>query len=116
MKKTLFLTGCAWLLCTLAPAQNVFTYLADFKEVAYYGFADSAGNTKTPGKYNLIMRPSEGICRVWAGQKSASDYASIRYGYCLPNGTELIIPKYNKAEDFSEGMAMVATGDIARGY
>jgi len=59
-------------------AQDVFTYLADFKEVAFYGFADSAGNTKTPGKYNLILRPAEGVCRVWAGQKSSSDYASIR--------------------------------------
>lgn len=97
-------------------AQDVFTYLADFKEVAFYGFADSAGNTKTPGKYNLIAKPAEGLSRVWAGQKSANDYASIRYGFCLPNGTELIAPQFTKAEDFSEGMAVVATGDAYSGY
>jgi hypothetical protein len=101
----------AMLVFSRIHAQNVFTYLADFKEVAFYGFADSAGNTKTPGKYNLIMKPSEGICRVWAGQKSSSDYASIRYGFCLPNGTEIIAPQFTKAEDFSEGLAQVTTGD-----
>lgn len=116
MKQTLSLICATILFGSYATAQDVFTYLADFKEVAFYGFADSAGNTKTPGRYNLIMRPSEGICRVWAGQKSSADYASIRYGYCLPNGTELIVPKYTKGEDFSEGMAVVGTGDISTGY
>ncbi|HYF30495.1 MAG TPA: SEL1-like repeat protein [Chitinophagaceae bacterium] len=116
MKQILSLACSMLVFASTVSAQDVFTYLADFKEVAFYGFADSAGNSKTPGKYNLIMRPSEGICRVWAGQKSASDYASIRYGYCLPNGTELVIPKYTKAEDFTEGMAMVATGDAYKGH
>lgn len=115
MKKLLSLAGTALFACTVASAQDAFTYLADFKEVAFYGFADSAGNTKTPGKYNLIMRPVEGFCRVWAGQKSSSDYASIRYGFCLPNGTEIIMPQYTKAEDFSEGLALVAQGDAFSG-
>lgn len=116
MKKSFFL-----LLTFLFPAavmfgQDVFSYLAEFRQVAFYGFADSAGNTKTTGRYNLIMRPAEGICRVWAGQTSSSDYANVRYGYCLINGTELVIPQYAKAEDFSEGMAEVATGDLSHGY
>lgn len=115
--RKLFLLSCPVLLLTASvKAQDVFTYLADFKEVAFYGFADSAGNTKTPGKYNLIMRPVEGVSRVWAGQKSSSDYASVRYGFCLPNGTEIIAPIYTKAEDFSEGLAQVATGDAYKGY
>ncbi|MBO9562853.1 MAG: SEL1-like repeat protein [Niastella sp.] len=99
-----------------AAAQDVFSYLADFKEAPFYGFADSAGNTKTIGKYNLIMRPSEGICRVWAGQTSGSDYTNVRYGYCFINGTELVTPQYAKAEDFFEGLAQVVTGDIYKGY
>lgn len=116
MKKIISFACTGLLLCSCVSAQDVFTYLAEYKDVAYYGFADSAGNTKTPGKYNLIMRPSEGICRVWAGQTSSSDYASIRYGYCLVNGTELVMPQYTKAEDFSEGLAQVATGDSYKGY
>ncbi|HYC28009.1 MAG TPA: SEL1-like repeat protein [Chitinophagaceae bacterium] len=116
MKRTILLLYTALLAGASTYAQDVFSYLADFKEVAFYGFADSAGNTKTPGKYNLIMRPSEGLCRVWAGQKSSSDYASIRYGFCLPNGTEIIAPQFNKAEDFSEGLAQVASGDVYKGY
>lgn len=116
MKKILSLACAGLLLGSAALSQQAFTYLADYKDVAYYGFADSAGNTKTPGRYNLIMSPAEGICRVWAGQTSSSDYSSIRYGYCLANGTELVIPQYNKAEDFSEGLAMVATGDLYKGY
>jgi len=116
MKRFFCLLLCACLCAGAATAQDVFTYLADFKQVAYYGFADSAGNTKTPGKYNLIMRPSEGICRVWAGQTSASDYQNVVYGFCLTNGTELVPPQYQKAEDFFEGMACVATGSIANGY
>jgi hypothetical protein len=116
MRKVFLLACPALLLSAFAKAQDVFTYLADFKEVAFYGFADSAGNTKTPGKYNLIMKPAEGVSRVWAGQKSSSDYASIRYGFCLPNGTEIIAPIYTKAEDFSEGLAQVATGDAYTGY
>jgi hypothetical protein len=116
MKKYSFLLCCVLLYWDFASAQNVFTYLADYKEVPYYGFADSAGNTKTPGKYNLIMRPQEGICRVWAGQTASSDYTNIIYGYCLANGTEIVTPKYQKAEDFSEGLAQVATGSIFTGY
>ena len=116
MKKFVLLFTACFIAITTVRAQHVFTYLADFKEVAFYGFADSAGNTKTAGKYNLIMKPSEGICRVWAGQKSSSDYASIRYGYCLPNGIEIIPPQFTKAEDFSEGLAAVATGDAYKGY
>lgn len=100
----------------LAAAQDVFTYLAGFQEVASYGFADSNGNTKTPGKYNLIMRPVNGICRVWAGQTSSSDYMSVRYGYCLPNGVELVPPMYIKGEDFYEGLAQVANGNLLNGY
>lgn len=115
MKKFIVAACSSLFLYSAASAQNVFTYLADFKEVAFYGFADSAGNTKTAGRYNLIMRPAEGICRVWAGQKSSSDYASIRYGFCLPNGTEIITPQFTKAEDFSDGMAVVATGDAYSG-
>lgn len=114
--KKLFTLLAAFVICLFSQAQDVFTYLADFKEVAFYGFADSAGNTKTPGKYNLIMKPSEGISRVWAGQKSSADYASIRYGFCLPNGTEIIPPQFSKAEDFSEGLAEVATGDAYNGF
>lgn len=116
MKKLIVLS--AWICSTsvFVSAQQVFTYLADFKEVAYYGFADSAGNTKTGGRYNLIMRPSEGLCRVWAGQKSSSDYANIRYGFCLTDGTEIVIPKYIKAEDFSEGMAVVAASANRYGF
>jgi hypothetical protein len=110
MKKQFSVLCCTLLAVSMSNAQDVFSYLADFKEVAFYGFADSAGNTKTPGRYNLIMRPAEGICRVWAGQKSSSDYASVRYGYCLTNGTEIIPPQFIKAEDFSEDLAMVATG------
>lgn len=109
MKKLLSVI-CLAIAGNTANAQDVFTYLADFKDVAFYGFADSAGNTKTPGRYNLIMKPSEGLCRVWAGQKSSSDYASVRYGFCLVNGAEVIAPQFTKAEDFSEGLAVVATG------
>jgi|GEM_PF-1360487 len=116
MKRSFYLLLCACLCSGTASAQDVFTYLADFKQVAFYGFADSAGNTKTPGKYNLIMRPSEGICRVWAGQTSSSDYENVVYGFCLTNGTELVPPQYQKAEDFSEGLAEVATGNISKGY
>lgn len=116
MKKHFSVFCCGLLAISISNAQDVFSYLADFKDVAFYGFADSAGNTKSPGRYNLIMRPSEGICRVWAGQKSSSDYASIRYGYCLPNGTEIIMPQFTKAEDFSEGLAAVTTGDFSKGY
>jgi hypothetical protein len=115
MKKFTLVACSSLFLYAVTTAQNVFTYLADFKEVAFYGFADSAGNTKTPGRYNLIMRPAEGLCRVWAGQKSSSDYASIRYGFCLPDGTEIIAPQFTKAEDFSEGLALVATGDAFSG-
>jgi hypothetical protein len=116
MKKPFTILLFSLSLTKVCTSQDIFTYLADFKQVAYYGFADSAGNTKTPGKYNLIMKPAEGMCRVWAGQTSSSDYSSVRYGFCLPNGTEIIPPQYNKAEDFSEGLALVATGDIYKGY
>lgn len=116
MKKTFALLLGMLLCCGYASAQDVFTYLADFKEVPYYGFADSAGNTKTAGRYNLIMRPSEGICRVWAGQTASNDYTNIRYGYCLANGSEIVTPQYEKAEDFSDGLAEIATGDIYKGY
>jgi len=34
----------------------------------------------------------------------------------LPNGTEIIAPQFAKAEDFSEGLAQIATGDSYTGY
>ncbi|MBO9658205.1 MAG: WG repeat-containing protein, partial [Chitinophagaceae bacterium] len=97
-------------------AQDVFSYLASYQQVALYGFADSAGNTKTGGKYNLIMQPVDGICKVWAGQRSADDYIGIKTGYCLTDGRELIAPQFERAEDFYEGLALVATGDFMKGY
>lgn len=108
MKKHVLLLAAIFVLCNILRAQGMFTYLASYRDAPLYGFADSAGNTKSPGRYNLIMQPSEGICRVWAGQQSGNDYANIRYGFCFPEGTELVPPQYVKAEDFSEGMALVA--------
>lgn len=116
MKRIGMLAFFAICLGTCGKAQKLFTYLADFTSVSIYGFADSAGNTKTGGRYNLIMQPVEGICRVWAGQTSSSDYTNIRYGYCLTNGVEIIPPKYPRADDFSEGLARVGMGSFLDGY
>lgn len=116
MKRTVAFLFVVMIIVNHASAQKAFTYLADFTNVSYYGFADSAGNTKTGGRYNLIMQPAEGICRVWAGQTSGNDYTNIRYGYCLTNGTEIVPPKYPRAEDFSGGLARVATGGFLDGY
>ena len=105
MKRILF--PLCLLLSLSSFAQSSFTYLASFDKVALYGFADSAGNTKTIGLYNLIMKPKEGFSVVWAGQQSSNDYDNIRYGFTKADGTVLVTPKYSKAESFSEGMAVV---------
>ncbi|MCG2614861.1 WG repeat-containing protein [Terrimonas sp. NA20] len=116
MKRPMFLVCCTFILCNFLHAQDLFSYLASYQQVAYYGFADSAGNTKTGGKYNLIMRPVEGICKVWAGQRSGYDYNGIKNGYCFTDGRELVPPQFDRAEDFSDGLALVANGDYSRGY
>lgn len=115
MKKNAVLLIGSFLLNNYLFAQDLFSYLASFQQVALHGFADSAGNTKTPGRYNLIMQPVDGICRVWAGQRSSDDYGSVRYGYCLPDGCELVPPQFNKGEDFSDGLALVSIGDYLKG-
>jgi TPR repeat protein len=99
-------------LCRSAHAQYQFTYLADFKGTAFYGFADSAGNTLTAGYYNLISQPKDGLCRVTAGRKAENDYDNARYGFCRPDGVLVVAPKYVNAKDFSEGMAAVAVANF----
>lgn len=116
MKKHAWLLSSLLSVCQFIQAQDLFTYLAEDSPASLYGFADSAGYTKTAGRYNLIMRPSEGICRVWAGQRSKDDYSNIKYGYCLTNGAVLVTPQYNKGEDFSEGLALVSTKDQESHY
>ncbi len=90
-----------------AQSQKVFTYLSDFTDVAFYGFADSAGNTKTLGKYNFISNPSEGICEIWTGQK-ANNNNNMLHGFAFIDGRELVPPKYRDVKSFSNGMAAVS--------
>lgn len=90
-----------------ARAQEVFTYLSDFTTVAFYGFADSAGNTKTAGKYNFIGKPAEGICEIWTGQKAVNNN-NMLHGFAFVDGRELVPPKYSDVRSFSDGMAAVS--------
>lgn len=116
MKKLSIILVCTFTLSNFLGAQQLFSYLASYRDVALYGFADSSGNTRTPGKYNLIMLPIDGICKVWAGQRSSNDYLNIKTGYCLTDGRELVSPQYSKGDDFSEGLAMVGMGDYLSGF
>lgn len=90
-------------------AQQIFPYLASFDKIALYGLADSAGNTKTAGLYNLVFPERDGTRRVQTGRKTSEDYLNGRYGFLHADGSLLCPPIYVEAEDFSNGLALVST-------
>ena len=94
-----------------SKGQYVFTYLADFDKVGLYGFADSAGNTKTAGIYNYILSPVDGLCIVVAGMTGNGNVLGVRRGFSKPDGTEVVPPIYHNVKNFSEGMAAVAINE-----
>jgi hypothetical protein len=90
--------------------QNTSQYFAGYSNnIKYYGLADSSGAIFTLPEYTEVYRQKEGFIRV---EKTTN--GKRKYGFYYPNGSFLIMPVYDYASDFSEGLAIVAK-DIGGG-
>lgn len=73
------------------------------------GLVDESGEI-TPVKYSLIYSPFiENIIKVEIIDDWDSDlgYSPQKYGFINKKGEEILPPKYDEIDDFSEGLAMV---------
>jgi hypothetical protein len=90
--------------------QNTSQYFAGYSNnIKYYGMADSSGTIFTLPEYTEVYQQKEGFIRV---EKTTN--GKRKYGFNYPNGSSLIMPVYDYADDFSEGFALVAK-DIGGG-
>ncbi len=97
-------------------AQQIFSYLYSYENAPLYGLADSAGNTLSAGMYNDVSPERNGAIRVSAGMRGTNDYSNARYGFLHSDGRLLCPVIYSKANNFSEGMALVGKTSGSTGF